>query len=230
MEIERPLLIIIIIVIQESPLVRTDHGDNKSKVQHERKVVIEHPSGKLEVVVTSEMRDGKFHIRSAGVIRTARLLFMGLVRVPEINAKAKVMEPEEVHEVHSHICQLYHAKHQESVGNKYNPSPITSPRAGPNLARARTMASRGISTSAICTTSSPVSQLLRGMSIKNSTMQPSTPQPNAIQLAIVPAESLITSLGSALMAFCGFNSTSRQSKNLENSKVDATNKVKPTSP
>lgn len=215
----------IIIVIQEFPLVRTDHGDNKSKDQHdERKVVIEHPSGKLEVVVTSETRDGKFHIRSAGVIRTARLLFMGLVRVPEIDSKAKVTEPEEVHSVHSHICQLYHAKHQESVGNKYTPSPITSPRAGPNLARARTMANtRGISTSAICTTTSPVSQqVLRGMSTKNSsTMQPSTSQPNAIQLAMVPAESVITSLGSALMAFCGFTSTSMKSKNLETSKVDA---------
>ena len=176
------------------------------------------------------MRDGKFHIRSAGVIRTARLLFMGLVRVPEIDAKAKVTEPEEVHSVHSHIVQLYHAQHQESVGNKYNPRPITSPRAGPNLARARTMVSRGISTSAMCTTSSPVSQLLRGMSIKNSIMQPSTPQPNAIHLAMAPAESVITSLGSALMAFCGYTSTWMKSKNLANSKADATNKVKPTSP
>jgi hypothetical protein len=219
-----PCLLLYLSYIQEFPLVRTDHGDdNKSKdQQHERKVVIEHPSGKLEVVVTSEMRDGKFHIHSAGVIRTARLLFMGLVRIPEIDSKAKVTEPEEVHSVHSHICQLYHAKHQESVGNKYNPSPITSPRAGPNFARARSMANRGISTNAICTTSSPVrSQLLRGMSTKNSTMQPSTSQPNAIQLAMVPAESVITSLGSALMAFCGFTSTSMKSKNLENSKVEA---------
>lgn len=220
-------IIIIIIIIQEFLSGPNDHEDNKSKDQYERKVVIEHPSGKLEVVVTSEMRDGKFHIHSAGVIRTARLLFMGLVRVPEIGP---VEEPEEVQQVHSHICQLYHAKHQESVGNKYNPSPITSPRVGPNLTRARSMTSRGISTSAICTTSSPVSQLLRGVSIKNSITQPSTPKPNAIQLAMVPAESVIMSLGSALMSFCGFTSTSMKTKSVANSKVDEANKGKPTAP
>lgn len=222
---EPPLFItIVIIIVQKFPAGSNDREDNGSTDQHERKVVIEHPSGKLEVVVDYETRDRKVHIRSAGVIRTARLLCIGLMQVPYID---HVEEPEGVHEVRSHICKLYRA---ESVGNKCNPSPITSPMRGPILARVRSTTSREITTSAICTTSSPVSQLLRGVSTKNSIVQPSTPKPNAIQLAMVPAESVISSLGSALMSFCGFRSTSMKTKNLANSKADETYKVKPTSP
>lgn len=209
----------ITIIVQKFPAGSNDCEDDESTCQHERKVVIEHPSGKLDVVVTYETEGRNVNIRSAGVIRTARLLFTGLVRVP--NKTAPVEEPKVVQEVQKQIFELYKsARHRDSVG-KSNLSPITSPRS---------MTSRGMSTSAITSTGSPVSQLPRGVSAKNSNVQPSSPKPNAIQLAMVPAESVISSLGSAFMSFWRFSSTSTKSQDLASSKADESCKVNPTSP
>ncbi len=46
------------------------------------KVVIQHPSGELEVLVDYEVTDGGVDIRSGGVLRTARLIARGEVFVP----------------------------------------------------------------------------------------------------------------------------------------------------
>jgi 2-methylaconitate cis-trans-isomerase PrpF len=46
-------------------------------------VVIEHPSGTIEVAVDCDRTEGGFDLRSAGLIRTARLLAKGDVMVPE---------------------------------------------------------------------------------------------------------------------------------------------------
>jgi 2-methylaconitate cis-trans-isomerase PrpF len=45
-------------------------------------VRIEHPSGQMEVTVNFSREDGSFQFRSAGVIRTARLIARGEVLVP----------------------------------------------------------------------------------------------------------------------------------------------------
>ncbi len=45
-------------------------------------VVIEHPSGKIEVTADAETGANKFVLRSAGILRTARLLARGDVMVP----------------------------------------------------------------------------------------------------------------------------------------------------
>ncbi|WP_299484180.1 4-oxalomesaconate tautomerase [uncultured Roseibium sp.] len=43
---------------------------------------LEHPMGKMEVVIDFETRDGTFHVTSAGLLRTARKLAAGEVFVP----------------------------------------------------------------------------------------------------------------------------------------------------
>ena len=45
-------------------------------------VTIEHASGKIDVTVDYEMQDGEFKLRSAGLLRTARLLARGEVFIP----------------------------------------------------------------------------------------------------------------------------------------------------
>ncbi|MBK0399577.1 4-oxalomesaconate tautomerase [Limibaculum sp. M0105] len=45
-------------------------------------VEIEHPSGKIDVTVDFELSDGGFRLRSAGLLRTARLLARGEIFVP----------------------------------------------------------------------------------------------------------------------------------------------------
>lgn len=45
-------------------------------------VMLEHPSGTIEVLVDYWIGDGDFHLRSAGLVRTARLLARGEVFVP----------------------------------------------------------------------------------------------------------------------------------------------------
>ena len=46
------------------------------------RVMIEHISGEIEVVVDYENDEGGFHVNSAGLVRTARLLAEGVVYVP----------------------------------------------------------------------------------------------------------------------------------------------------
>jgi 2-methylaconitate cis-trans-isomerase PrpF len=45
-------------------------------------MIIEHPSGKFDVQLSLENRDGSLHIKGAGVLRTTRLLARGEVFVP----------------------------------------------------------------------------------------------------------------------------------------------------
>ena len=46
-------------------------------------VVIEHPSGRIQVTIDSEMVSDEFVLHSAGLVRTARLLARGEVMVPQ---------------------------------------------------------------------------------------------------------------------------------------------------
>ena len=47
-------------------------------------VQLEHPLGKIDVVVDYAIEDGEFRLNSAGFLRTARRLFRGEVSIPEI--------------------------------------------------------------------------------------------------------------------------------------------------
>ena len=47
------------------------------------KIVLEHPMGKMDVVVDFDLTDGKMMLRSAGLVRTARLLAKGDVMIPK---------------------------------------------------------------------------------------------------------------------------------------------------
>ncbi len=46
------------------------------------KITLEHPSGQIDVMVDFEIADGQIDLRSAGLVRTARLLARGEVMVP----------------------------------------------------------------------------------------------------------------------------------------------------
>ena len=68
-------------------------------------VVIEHPSGEVPIILKAKKpAHGSMDVSSAGVIRTARLLFTGMVRVP---GKLDLEEPDEYHEMHRRFCQLF---------------------------------------------------------------------------------------------------------------------------
>ena len=45
-------------------------------------LTLEHASGTIDVAVDFEITDGRFDLRSAGLVRTARLLARGEVLVP----------------------------------------------------------------------------------------------------------------------------------------------------
>ena len=46
------------------------------------RIVIEHPSGTIDVVFDYAVENGEFNLRSAGVLRTARKLFSGNLFIP----------------------------------------------------------------------------------------------------------------------------------------------------
>lgn len=50
--------------------------------QHEQTVRVEHPAGKLDVVLTLTQKADAIHIESAGLIRTARRIMKGYVSIP----------------------------------------------------------------------------------------------------------------------------------------------------
>lgn len=52
-------------------------------------------------------------VHSAGVIRTARLLFTGMLRVPREAGVEGWDEPEEYREMHNQFCQLFRPGDQD---------------------------------------------------------------------------------------------------------------------
>jgi 2-methylaconitate cis-trans-isomerase PrpF len=52
-------------------------------------VVIEHPSGKIEVSLITRSEGFEMIVERAGIVRTARLLFSGYVYVPAHLCKTK---------------------------------------------------------------------------------------------------------------------------------------------
>lgn len=63
-------------------------------VPADNRIRIEHPSGSLEIEIRTEARDGNDRIIQAGLIRTARPILEGFVRVPESLFVAPVDMPE----------------------------------------------------------------------------------------------------------------------------------------
>lgn len=77
-------------------------------------VIIEHPLGEMRIVLKATKNDDddlRMDVQSAGVVRTARLLFSGLVRIPRQGLKLeeleRVAELEEYHELNQQFRKLY---------------------------------------------------------------------------------------------------------------------------
>lgn len=74
-------------------------------------VIIEHPSGEIPIILTAKKNKAAggngMEVYSAGAIRTARLLFTGMVRVPRKAGLEGWNEPEEYREMHKQFCQLF---------------------------------------------------------------------------------------------------------------------------
>lgn len=74
-------------------------------------VIIEHPSGEIPIILKAKkLAHGSIDVQSAGVIRTARLLFTGLVTVPNKSGLERLHEPEEYRKMHKQFCQLFAPK------------------------------------------------------------------------------------------------------------------------
>lgn len=84
-------------------------------------VVIEHPVGEMRIVLKVKKGDNEDHlamdVQSAGVVRTARLLFSGLVRVPG-QELAQVDELEQNQEMNQQFRKLFQGVGKETLPTK----------------------------------------------------------------------------------------------------------------
>lgn len=81
--------------------------------ENNHQVIIEHPSGVIEFLLDAKpLQDGELglEVSSAGVLRTARLLFTGMVRVPVVDLRKFASEPKEFSDMEREFRNLYRAK------------------------------------------------------------------------------------------------------------------------
>jgi 2-methylaconitate cis-trans-isomerase PrpF len=48
----------------------------------QQNIVVEHPSGKIDLLLEGSVENNTLNIKSAGLMRTARMLFKGEVHIP----------------------------------------------------------------------------------------------------------------------------------------------------
>lgn len=86
---------------------KRDHPDSKNPELHH--CVIEHPSGEMTITLNAKMKMNPYgmDVYSAGVLRTARLLFTGMVRVPSKPGLELWEEPAQYREIHNQFCNLF---------------------------------------------------------------------------------------------------------------------------
>jgi 4-oxalomesaconate tautomerase len=79
--------------------------------EHTHHVLVEHPSGEIPIVLKARQQpdsaDAPLDVYSAGAIRTARLLFTGMVLVPCKAGREMFPLAEEFHEMSHQFSQLY---------------------------------------------------------------------------------------------------------------------------
>jgi hypothetical protein len=90
--------------------------------EHTHNITLEHPSGEIRILLKTRPADEEPHcldVCSAGVVRTARLLFSGMVRVPD--PTLTVTQPEEFREMSQQFSQLFRPRRQLLRGGKPPP-------------------------------------------------------------------------------------------------------------
>lgn len=119
--------------------------------KNKHKVVIEHPSGVIEFLLDAKSReDGELglEVASAGVLRTARLLFTGMVRVPHEGLRKFATEPKEFSDMEREFRNLYRVKedlrHKEDSWVTRLQNINSAPRAMAMVMPIRAMAVRGV--------------------------------------------------------------------------------------